>query len=420
MTILNMVGWWASWPKVPLNAISVIAVTWWDEEATITWTDPTDITVNWVLVASWSSTKLVRKVGSAPTNINDWTLVLTETVRDTYSSTWYTDTWLTNGTTYYYAAFSIWNNWLETISSITPSVTPEQQWWQSLDISTATLSKQFATWYGFQWLYINPNENIALTAAYGSTWYVKWYTFTSKDISTVTLDWSSTQTPYCHCVRANPTWTHIYVGKHWNENNNTWTVYEYTTTSWWVSGMSSYKTFTPSPKHTVQTIWLDATETYMVIVGSSNWNVGYQVQLYTLWTPWDVSTATLTKTANLTTSINRHWLYFNDEMTKCVWCAYNASSWTVYQYDRDILNSNSYTQTHTFWPVGFTIWYANVNKDGTTMYAAKESWYIYQYTLSWWWAKWWSQETPKEEEKQDEIKIDLWDNNSWTGDVLKL
>lgn len=127
MTIINMVGWWASWPQVPLDAISVIAVEWWNAEATITWTDPSDIVVNWVTVTTWSSTKLVRKVGSAPTDSSDWTLVVTETVRDTYSSTWYTDTWLINGTTYYYAAFAVWNNWLETISSITPDVTPAQR-----------------------------------------------------------------------------------------------------------------------------------------------------------------------------------------------------------------------------------------------------------------------------------------------------
>lgn len=110
---------------VPLNPISDLTVVWWDTEATITWTDPVDLTST-----TWTATKLVRKVGSAPTSISDWTLVLTETTRNTYSVTWYTDTWLTNGTTYYYAAFAIADNWLVTISSTTPSVTPEQGWWQ--------------------------------------------------------------------------------------------------------------------------------------------------------------------------------------------------------------------------------------------------------------------------------------------------
>ena len=110
---------------VPLNPISDLTVVWWDTEATIKWTDPVDL-----VSTTWTGTKLVRKVGSAPTSINDWTLVVLETTRNTYSSTWYTDTWLTNGTTYYYAAFAIADNWLVTISSTTPSVTPAQGWWQ--------------------------------------------------------------------------------------------------------------------------------------------------------------------------------------------------------------------------------------------------------------------------------------------------
>ena len=71
-------------------------------------------------------------------------------------------------------------------------------------------------------------------------------------------------------------------------------------------------------------------------------------------------------------------------MTKCVACEYNASSWTVYQYDRDILNSSSFpsTPTHTLWPMWFTIGYANINEDVTTMYAVRENGYIYQYALS--------------------------------------
>ena len=154
MTILNMVGWWASWPKVPLNAISVISAVWWDEEATITWTDPSDLVVNWVTVTTWSSTKLVRKAGSAPANINDWTLVLTETIRDTYSSTWYTDTWLTNGTTYYYAAFAIADNWLVTISSTIPDVTPVQ-WripaaYQEVEYIASSGTQYINTWYEVQ------------------------------------------------------------------------------------------------------------------------------------------------------------------------------------------------------------------------------------------------------------------------------
>lgn len=100
----------------------------WNAEATITWTDPSNLVVDWQTLATWSSTKLVRKVGSAPSSSSDWTLVLTETVADTYSVNGYTDTGLTNETTYYYWAFAVADNWLETISSTTPNVTPTAQW----------------------------------------------------------------------------------------------------------------------------------------------------------------------------------------------------------------------------------------------------------------------------------------------------
>ncbi len=130
MTILNMTYWqWWSSVQVPLNSISNLAVFWWDTEATIKRTDPWNLTVNGVLLTSWSSTKLVRKVGSAPSDSSDWTLVVTETVADTYSSTWYTDTWLTNWTTYYYKAFAVGDNSTESASN-SANVTPSAWWWQ--------------------------------------------------------------------------------------------------------------------------------------------------------------------------------------------------------------------------------------------------------------------------------------------------
>ena len=126
MTILNMVWWWKS-VKVPLNDISTLSVTAGDGEATITWTDVWDLTVNGVLLNTWNATKLVRKTGSAPSDSSDWTVVVTETVADTYSVNPYTDSWLTNWTTYYYKAFSVGSNWLESGSN-SVSVVPANAW----------------------------------------------------------------------------------------------------------------------------------------------------------------------------------------------------------------------------------------------------------------------------------------------------
>lgn len=128
MTIFNMVGWgsWGGWwVIVPLEAIDDLNAKSGNAEATITWTDPTNPVYNWVTLVSWSSTVLVRKTWSAPSNSSDWTVVVTETTRNQYSSSWYVDTWLTNWTTYYYAAFAIWDNGTESAISNTVSVIPD-------------------------------------------------------------------------------------------------------------------------------------------------------------------------------------------------------------------------------------------------------------------------------------------------------
>lgn len=130
MTIFNSVIWWG-WGsvKIPLNDISTLSVTAGDTEATITWTDVWNLIVNGVLLNTWNATKLVRKVGSAPSDSSDGTLVLTETTLNQYQTNWYTDTGLTNWTTYYYKAFSVGSNWLESGSN-SADVTPAPQWWQ--------------------------------------------------------------------------------------------------------------------------------------------------------------------------------------------------------------------------------------------------------------------------------------------------
>lgn len=76
-----------------------------DEEVTIKWSDPADLTVEGAVLARWAKTIVVRKVGSAPDNAADGTVILEETTRNQYASTGYKDTGLTNGTTYYYGIF---------------------------------------------------------------------------------------------------------------------------------------------------------------------------------------------------------------------------------------------------------------------------------------------------------------------------
>ena len=69
------------------------------------WTDPDDVTYNGATLAKWAGTKLVRKEGSAPENVNDGTLVLDTTTRNAHKTAAYIDSGLTNGTTYFYRFF---------------------------------------------------------------------------------------------------------------------------------------------------------------------------------------------------------------------------------------------------------------------------------------------------------------------------
>lgn len=109
--------YWISW-TFPLAWIDDLSTTesWW--KVSLTWTDPDDVVKWWKTVASWTSTKLVRKEWSAPTDSTDWDLILTETTKNQYSSSWYTDSTIPVSWTYYYVAFAVADNWLETISNI--------------------------------------------------------------------------------------------------------------------------------------------------------------------------------------------------------------------------------------------------------------------------------------------------------------
>lgn len=69
------------------------------------WTDPEDIVVSESPLATWAGTLLVRKAGSPPTSRRDGTIVLDSKVRNAYSTTYFCDSGLTNGVTYYYKLF---------------------------------------------------------------------------------------------------------------------------------------------------------------------------------------------------------------------------------------------------------------------------------------------------------------------------
>ena len=71
----------------------------------LTWTDPSDVTLNGATLAAWGGTLVVRKTGSAPENIGDGTVVVNSTTRNAYSTTALTDTVPTLDVKYYYRFF---------------------------------------------------------------------------------------------------------------------------------------------------------------------------------------------------------------------------------------------------------------------------------------------------------------------------
>lgn len=88
-----------------LAGVSDIATLTAHEKVYIQWTDPKDLVVAGSTLASWGGTLLVRKAGSMPTSRRDGVIVLDSKTRDAYKTTYFCDSGLTDGTTYYYKLF---------------------------------------------------------------------------------------------------------------------------------------------------------------------------------------------------------------------------------------------------------------------------------------------------------------------------
>lgn len=100
---------------VPLDAPTEVSAEAENAQVTIKWTDPKNKYATpegeeaqdpQQLVAVWDHTVLARKVGSNPTGPSDGTVVVSTTVRNQYQTTGYTDTGLSNDTSYHYGVFS--------------------------------------------------------------------------------------------------------------------------------------------------------------------------------------------------------------------------------------------------------------------------------------------------------------------------
>ena len=114
MSVMNMLPG-GSTLQIPLEACTAFSASAGNAKVELTWTDPLDkyatpegevSETGDQLVSVWDHTVLVRKTGSQPAGPNDGTVVVSSSVRNQYQSTGYTDTGLTNDTTYYYGVFA--------------------------------------------------------------------------------------------------------------------------------------------------------------------------------------------------------------------------------------------------------------------------------------------------------------------------
>ena len=75
----------------------------------LTWTDPEDRTIesgDTTTIVKWGSTRIVKKIGSAPESPEDGSMILTSTVRNQYQTTPFIDESVSPGVTYYYTAYA--------------------------------------------------------------------------------------------------------------------------------------------------------------------------------------------------------------------------------------------------------------------------------------------------------------------------
>lgn len=101
--------------QVPLDPPSDLNVVSGNAYVTLTWNDPVDKYATpegetaqdpQQLVSQFAYTRIIRKVGSQPTNPHDGDLVTESAVRDQYQVSGYTDNGVANDVTYYYALYA--------------------------------------------------------------------------------------------------------------------------------------------------------------------------------------------------------------------------------------------------------------------------------------------------------------------------
>ena len=92
------------------------------------WRDPDDLVVDGVTISRWKKTVVVRKQGGYPTSPDDGTVVVTNTVRNQYATSAFTDTTSDSTVTWYYGFFPYSAEDMITINDANRAQTGELTW----------------------------------------------------------------------------------------------------------------------------------------------------------------------------------------------------------------------------------------------------------------------------------------------------
>ena len=148
MAILNMFGGAGGGVRIPLESPTAFTASPQAGKVVLTWTDPVDKVASpgGEMVAPWSYTIVVRKVGSYPQTPKDGVEVTRETTRNQYQTTGFEDTLsIENGITYYYALFAVstFGVWSEPATDTAMPTAAHPQFYQTKSITSTYPQTQF-------------------------------------------------------------------------------------------------------------------------------------------------------------------------------------------------------------------------------------------------------------------------------------
>ena len=170
--ISNFPGGSGTGGGVALAAVSNISVLVSSGQVHVSWTDPSDIEVDGTTYAEWAGTLLVRKAGSMPASRRDGTIVLDSVVRDAYSSSYFTESGLTDGVTYYYKFYPYTTDGVYTDSEddeFTATPTAEVDGIDEWLVTGISLTKISSTSFTVTWT--DPSATITSNDVTLATWY---------------------------------------------------------------------------------------------------------------------------------------------------------------------------------------------------------------------------------------------------------